>query len=257
MQNKKGAGIIVVLIIILILGFIVFNNDTKTDNVNTANADTTSQNSENNPVQSEEPKWYYGVDVSHWNGNFVEDIDKLDSLTFGICKATQGVGYVDPDFHSNWAAIKQKGLVRGAYHFYLTSEDPIAQAEHFYHSLGKNDDSLQMTYIVDIESGSIAGRKAKNVIQQELLTCLKHIESLSKRTPMIYTSYNFANQYLVDTIFANYPLWLAEYSKSKPTKIPETWKGKGYTIWQKCDHHDINSHAVDYDVYHGDLSDLY
>lgn len=258
MQNKKGISIIVVLLIILILGFIIFNNaERKTDSTQTAAVDSTYEDRQSAQEQTEEPKWYYGVDVSHWNGNFVKDIDKLDSLTFGICKATEGTTYVDPDFSNNWNALEQKGLVRGAYHFYVSSEDPIQQAKHFYQVLGKTNDSLQMTFIVDIESGSISAGKTKNTIQQELLTCLKHIESLTKKTPMIYTSYYFANEYLVDSIFANYPLWLAEYSNGKAAKIPETWEEKGYTIWQKSDHHDINSHAVDYDVYHGDLSDLY
>ena len=47
----------------------------------------------------------YGIDISKWNGNEAEEIEPKDSITFVICKATQGIKLVDPDFKQNVALI--------------------------------------------------------------------------------------------------------------------------------------------------------
>ncbi len=42
---------------------------------------------------------------------------------FAFAKATDGVSYVDPTFAANWVAMKQAGLVRGAYHYFEAGMD--------------------------------------------------------------------------------------------------------------------------------------
>ncbi len=208
--------------------------------------------------EAEQKAYYYGIDVSHWNGDIVADIDKMDDLTFGICKATQGISYVDPDFAQNFKTLQQKGLIFGAYHFYISSDDPKTQADHYYHTIAGDDKPLQMACIVDIEAGSIDKKGiTAEAIQKDLFTFLDHIESLSGRTPIIYTGYSFANEYLTDTKLSKYPLWLAEYSGGQSPMIPTVWKDKGYMIWQKTDRHDLNSNEVDYDQYYGLKSGLF
>jgi lysozyme len=72
----------------------------------------------------------YGIDISHHQNNEIDYISKtLDSLSFVICKATEGVTYTDPLFSKNWKTIKARGFIRGAYHFYRSDDDPIAQVQ--------------------------------------------------------------------------------------------------------------------------------
>ena len=61
---------------------------------------------------------YYGIDISKYNKNIVEEITILDSLSFIVCKATEGLYYRDSYFDSNWEAIKEKGLIRGGIPFF-------------------------------------------------------------------------------------------------------------------------------------------
>ncbi len=206
----------------------------------------------------ETEKWYYGIDVSRWNGNEVEEIDPSDSISFIICKASQGITSVDPKFKKNFNTIKQKGAISGTYHFYIVKDDPLLQANHFYSTVsaaGKPD----MPYIVDIEQGSLPskGNVNKDQIQKDLLVFLNTIEEKCACTPMIYTGEAFGSQYLNNPVFAKYPLWLAEYTRAKQPKIPATWKKQGYKIWQKSENYTIKSTQTDFDVFYGKKSDLY
>lgn len=74
-----------------------------------------------------------GIDVSHYQG--VVDWQRLKStqgLTWGACKATEGLSYVDPQFARNWPNMRAAGLTRIAYHFARPgSSSGTAQAARF------------------------------------------------------------------------------------------------------------------------------
>lgn len=73
-----------------------------------------------------------GIDVSHWQGSVDwHGLAASQRLDFGFCKATEHEGFVDPRFRSNWAAIREAGLVRGAYHFARPDSDPRDDAGKF------------------------------------------------------------------------------------------------------------------------------
>lgn len=202
---------------------------------------------------------YYGIDISKWNGNIVKEIEDVDSLTFVICRASMGRTQTDPDFYRNWRLLKEKNLIKGAYHFYYTFEDPIEQADFFWSTIQRLDstDMPDMPLIVDIEDKSLPKGSQVEIaeLQVNLLLFLKHLELKSKSVPILYTGYFFGNQYLAGSSFSKYPLWLAEYRKKIPPQIPIAWKE--YKIWQRSDSFKLSSHArVDYDIYYGNRSGL-
>jgi GH25 family lysozyme M1 (1,4-beta-N-acetylmuramidase) len=200
----------------------------------------------------------YGIDVSKYNGDVITEINAEDSLSFMICKATEGVTITDPDFLSNWQAMKTKGMIKGAYHFYRVNDDPRKQANHFWKTIQKID-SLDIAPIVDIEQGSIARSGVVDMmkLERELFQFLNYIETKSGRIPMIYTDLSFANTYLKHDVFARYPLWLAEYTSDDVPVVPHTWNKKGVRIWQKKDSYNIASHPTDFDVFFGSKTELY
>jgi lysozyme len=73
----------------------------------------------------------YGVDVSSFQGS--PDYAKVHAagVAFVIAKATEGLGYTDPTYTRNKAAIPAAGLVPGAYHFLRGTHDGASQAEAF------------------------------------------------------------------------------------------------------------------------------
>ena len=78
----------------------------------------------------------YGIDISKYQGDEVDLLNKKkDSLSFIICKATEGITYTDPKFHQNWQLISAKKFIKGAYHFYRCQDDPIKQAAHYLNTI--------------------------------------------------------------------------------------------------------------------------
>lgn len=193
----------------------------------------------------------YGIDISRYQGNLKHELNRLNTLHFLICKATEGLYKVDPEFASNWQFIKEKGFVRGAYHFYHDKDNPIAQADHFLNTI-KGMTNEDIPPVIDVEESSLKGLTNIRSFNHTLLVLLRHIAEKTKRKPIIYTDLHFANKYMVNDSLSNYPLWLAEYSKRTRPIIPRIWKKKGYIIWQKNDSYKINSGKADFDIFNGD-----
>lgn len=196
-------------------------------------------------------KMYYGIDISKFNRDIVSEITLHDSITFVICKATEGITYTDPYFYSNFHSISGKYL-SDAYHFYRAEDEGKKQAD-FYREVVSSQGKTDIAPVVDIEQESLPENKKVDMekLQTEILACLEHLQETSKRIPIIYTNHSFADKYLTDSRFSNYPLWIHD----APT-LPKTWKNAGYKIWQKKDNHSIASSLADFDVFFGKLEDL-
>lgn len=226
-------------------------------NFDSLGEDTTKKSSEAtiSLAKSKNDTTHYGLDISSYQGDLVQLLNSGNNLRFIFCKASQGITYTDPDFRTNWQTIKQKGFIRGAYHFYVCNDDPLAQANHFS-SLISDIQASDIPPVLDIEQGSMAPTTNPAKMQSDILLFLKEVEKLTGRRPMVYTDYAFANQYLKVDALQQYELWLAEYSNAPEPRVPLLWKNKGYKIWQRSDSYTIDSKESDYDVYYGTLNDL-
>ena len=194
-----------------------------------------------------------GIDVSHYQGiiNW-EKVGKSD-LTFVYAKATGGETYVDPHFNHNWNGIRSTDLYRGAYHFFLASDDPLKQAEHFVHTVGplREDDLPPM---LDVE---IYDHASRETIEAGALIWLEAVENATGRRPVIYTGSRFGTEVLSNSNFSKYPLWIAEYA-DEIKRIPIPWKHAGWTIWQHAESVQVDGITghVDLNRFHSDVSSL-
>ncbi|MEM6720181.1 MAG: GH25 family lysozyme [Bacteroidota bacterium] len=198
----------------------------------------------------------FGIDISAYQGDEVAMLNNEDtSLKFIICKATQGETYVDPKFAYNWKTTQEKGFIRGAYHFFMSKDDPLKQAKLFVSTIEKLNPT-DIPPIIDIEFEGIDTSQPVQDIQGNALKLLQIIESILKVTPIIYTNNDFANDYLVNPEFARYPLWIADYDSKKTPMLPKTWQEKGYVFWQKTDTYELADYKDDADVFNGDVESL-
>lgn len=197
-----------------------------------------------------------GIDISKFQNNEISSFSILhDSLDFIICKATEGMTYTDPKFKQNWKMIKENHFIRGAYHFYRSDDDPLAQAAFFLDAIF-DIQNTDLPPIIDFEELSIDKSQSTERIQSRLLIFLNEIKIKSKRKPIIYTDINTGNKYLNKLDFSDYPLWVADYNgKSKPN-LPIAWKSSGWLIWQRSDEYKINNITNDSDVFNGSIEDL-
>jgi len=202
-----------------------------------------------------------GIDISKYQGNLLEDLKALDPFHFVICKATEGLTLTDNTFTSNWEWLKKARLIRGAYHFYIYGDDPLAQARHFLQTTGVFTNA-EMPLILDIEEGGLgrktglARRADRDTLQQHLLSFLQYLNKQTGRAPIIYTDLSFANTWLHNEAFSDYPLWLAEYTGRSLPVLPWAWRNKQATFWQKSSTYTIVSRRTDYDVFIGSVAEM-
>ena len=196
-----------------------------------------------------------GIDVSDNVGSVNWAEVAAAGYPFAFVKATDGVSYSRVGyFYENWPKMKAAGIIRGAYHFYESGDDPVAQANYFASVLAKagrlgRDD---LPPVLDFERATSGAN---------VLKFLEALKAKTGRTPIIYVNESFASSYLTDPVFAEYPLWLAEYGVSTP-KVPTTWAnaGKSWTFWQNSEGGTVpgvsGAGQTDLDKFNGSLSDL-
>jgi lysozyme len=198
----------------------------------------------------------YGIDISVWQGDVVALLSpKNDSLSFVICKATEGTFYTDPDFAGNWTQIKAGGFVRGAYHFYHCDESAHAQVAYFLsvlRSLEQND----LPPIVDVEEDGMSPCEVSSKVQDSLLAFLQELKTATGRTPIIYTDGNTGDKYLDDPAFTNYPLYIADWDNETAPELFAPWENDSWVFWQKTDTYPLQPNGDDLDEFNGDLEAL-
>lgn len=199
----------------------------------------------------------YGIDVSQFQGRLVSSLNKEnDSLDFIICKATEGITLQDTSFVSNWKTIKSKGFIRGCYHFYHCQDNISLQADNYLNTV-KGFDSEDLPPIVDFEETSLSASCNSLTIQTELLNFLDTLKQRTGRKPIIYTNPDTADKYLNNTRFSDYALWISDPGSGAGPAIPETWKSKGWVIWQKSfEYTSATKVTSDFDVFNGDRDSL-
>lgn len=194
-----------------------------------------------------------GIDVSHYQG--VIDWKRVgrSGLDFVYIKATGGETYVDPDFAKNWHGARVANLTRGAYHFFLASDDAAKQAENFLKALGELRDS-DLPPMLDVE---ITDGQAHAVVEQRALQWLQLVEKALGRKPIVYSDSYFGKTVLTDPAFSNYSFWVADYGEHIEA-IPAPWKTTGWTFWQHSPHGVVSGiHGpVDMDRFHSNFRAL-
>jgi lysozyme len=162
-------------------------------------------------------------DVSNFQGQVDWPAVLASGRVGGICKATEGLGYVDRTFSANWNTLGALGAIRGAYHFARPDNDPAGQAEKFL-SVVKNwkaDDLL----VLDLEVGT-------GNLDRFALGWLTQVETRTGIKPWLYSYGPFIRAHLADRRLAGYPLWIAAYQPNPPPPAPP-WTS--WTLWQHTD----------------------
>lgn len=257
---KKGFHLAYVALFMLM--FYACSSDNEASKINEAVSNTAAdllkaeESKKATPAATVDTKPAYGIDISKFQGDEIDLLDQQqDSLSFVICKATEGITYTDPSFKNNWKTIPEKGFIRGAYHFYRTVDDPKKQAANFLNAI-KDIQANDIPPIVDFEGAGIDPSQSIGTIQDGLKIFLNTIEEKLNRKPMIYTDIPTGNKYLDNPIFGDYALWIALYEDLEQPKLPLAWNDKQWSFWQKESDYAIGKQKNDFDVFNGDLDDL-
>lgn len=164
-----------------------------------------------------------GIDVSHYSGTVDWSEVEAAGYRFAYVKASEGVDDPDPTFPQHWQELAGTDLRRGAYHLYVTEDDPEAQAQLFLSTVSLASGDL--VPVVDIES---LGKGTEPGLPDRLRQFLEILEGATGARPMIYTGPDFWDAD-VAADFGAYRLWIAEVDTDEP-RLPQGWTE--WTLWQ-------------------------
>lgn len=190
-----------------------------------------------------------GVDTSHHNTAVNWATLHDNGVRFVFIKATDGKDYLDPAFADSFRIARESGLLRGAYHFYETDDDGVAQAQWFIRNVDLQPGDLPP--VVDIE-------RVKAPVDGDLHTqfdaFLSTLEAHYGQAPIIYTGPNFWDHAMQEH-FPDHPLWVAQYNVSAPT-LPDGWST--WTFWQYTENWQPpgTTTPIDGSVFNGDETKL-
>jgi GH25 family lysozyme M1 (1,4-beta-N-acetylmuramidase) len=176
---------------------------------------------------------------------------------FAFAKAGQGVAH-DVLFSSHRQKAHQNGFYFGSYWYYMAEVDWAEQLKTFLTALQDPRVAIEneLPPVLDLEDRPGVNRIGTENFQRKIYAFLALLEQNIGKRPILYCDPDFANNYLNDPRFAEYPLWLAAYQNNPPNP-PCYWKQ--VTFWQNSEQGhlpSIQGSEVDLDFYLGDVLGL-
>ena len=191
-----------------------------------------------------------GIDLYH--GDNITDIQATiqSGVEFCYLKASEGLTIKDSRFDSRWLAMKNDKIIRGAYHFFHPSEDPLLQAKFFCSIVGPLS-SGDLPSAIDWE---VTNGVTSALDQANGLAFLEEVEKQTGVVPVIYGSPYFLQALSLNASFSRYPLWVAHYGVKCPL-VPHPWNN--WTFWQNSGTGVIPGiGSGDTDFFNGTFNDL-
>lgn len=187
-----------------------------------------------------------GYDVSGWQDDISIHARMAQAgRKFCFIKASEGHS-IDRMFAKHWEAAKAAGMIVGAYDYFHPDQDPIAQAKLMESAIGKLGPGT-LGPVIDWETtdGVPAGTDAA-----EGMKFLNDVQAATGRAPIIYGAPYFLHDLALDSSFAQFDLWIANYGVQCPL-VPSPWSN--WLFWQWTDSGDG---GVDQDYFNGSLDEL-
>jgi len=196
----------------------------------------------------------HGIDISHYQGaidwELLRDQGTIDDcpIRFVMIKATEGSTKVDARFEENFNMARDYGFTRGAYHYFSTQSTASAQATHFINTVKLERGDLPP--VLDVEQKPRS--QSVSDFQTSVLEWLQRVENYYGVKPILYTYYKFKMDYLNDSVFNQYPYWIAHYYVDS-LEYQGDWK-----FWQHTDAGRLPGikGPVDFNIYNGSFYDL-
>lgn len=203
----------------------------------------------NYPSKSEFP--IQGIDIS----NHQKDINwkeiNNNEIRFVYIKATEGGDFKDARFKVNWEESKKHKFNVGAYHFFTFCKSGREQAKNFIETVPIDESNLPP--VIDLEyGGNCKNNKNRNEIIAEIDTLQKLMYQTYKKTPILYVTEEFYEDYLINEFVKN-PIWYRDVFKKPNPKGNREW-----LIWQFANRGHLKGidTYVDFNVFNGSENDF-
>lgn len=171
----------------------------------------------------------FGIDVSHWQGDFnFARAKSNEGVEFAILKAGGGDAglYKDSKFEANYEKCEDCGLPKGAY-FYGNAKsvaEAKKEAEYFISILSGKKYEYPVFY--DVEGKMITDNDRATLT--EIVKAFCSTMEAAGYWVGIYSSESFFNSEMNDGELTRYSHWVARWGKSKPAPS----SGAETQMWQ-------------------------
>ena len=189
-----------------------------------------------------------GIDISSWQSGIDLGVVPCD---FVIIKATEGIGYVNPDCDRAYQNAKNNGKLLGVYH-YANGGSVIDEADYFLKNIQGYLKEAILCLDWESQNNSIAGSGtlAKAWIKQ----WCDYITEKTGVKPLIYGSASLYNELSGN---GDYGLWIAQYADMNPTGYQDTpWNEGAYDCairqYSSCGTLSGYGGRLDLDKFYGD-----
>lgn len=170
----------------------------------------------------------FGIDVSHWQGNFNFKAAKDEGVKFAILKAGGGDAglYQDAKFNTYYEQAKALGLGVGAYFFgaAFSVEQAQREADKFIEILrGKQ---LDYPVYYDVEAKMLKQDKA--ILTDIVYAFCERVEKAGFYVGIYASESTFKSKFNYDRL-ARFAGWAAKWSKTRPSGDFGLWQFGGET----------------------------
>jgi lysozyme len=176
-----------------------------------------------------------GIDVSDNNPN-VDWRQVHDSgYSFGICKASEGVGVRQDTFEPYMSAVRAAGMTAGAYHFFSWRSHPVEQAQFCLSRYTPRNGDLPPALDLEARHNETGLSSDENV--KRAAAFLSAVEPhLAGHRMLLYMSFSFAHDALNGALgFSGHPFWIAAFNKGSEPPIPPGLSARNVVMWQHSD----------------------
>ena len=190
-----------------------------------------------------------GIDISSWQSGINLAVVPCD---FVVIKATEGTGYVNPDYERAYRQAKTAGKCLGIYH-YASGGNIQAEADYFLGNVGNRLGEAML--VLDWEAGN--NSSFGNCDYAWCKSWLDYVYSKTGVHPILYCSQSIS--YKFDNI-GNYGLCIAQYADNNPTGYQDVpWNEGEYTCairqYTSCGRLSGYAGNLDLDKFYGSKED--
>lgn len=197
-----------------------------------------------------------GVDVSVYQGNIDWKTLAKQDIYFAYIKASEGTDFTDPNFETNWSAIDNTDLKKGAYHFVTFDESGKKQAEHFISLVSAEDNDLPPAIDLELYGKYLENPPDAKTIYKIVEEMMPILEEHFGMKPVIYTNYLTYNEYLTSS-YLETPIWICDISDTEPDmKGEHQWKFWQYDQRHILQGYDGKEKFIDINLYNGNYNDF-
>ncbi|KAG6897418.1 hypothetical protein C0992_001732 [Termitomyces sp. T32_za158] len=199
-----------------------------------------------------------GIDISSHQPSVKWSTVKANGVEFAYIKATEGTGYRNPYFSSQYTGATNVGIIRGGYHFARPDVSSGATQATFFlaNGGGWTADGRTLPGALDIEYNPYGANKCYGLSASAMVSWIRNFSNTyhakTGRYPVVYTTTdwwitctgNYAG------FSSTHPLWIARYA-SAIGRLPAGWAYT--TFWQYAD---SGPNPGDQNIFNGDSAGL-